>query len=234
MKNSILILISSFSIISCNSGLEGEGAAIAKKEFAVDQFNSIEANCNCDITIIPSEISKVVVESHQNLIENLELNSKRGELIIKEKKNVGKYDLYNINIYSPSNLNEIELNNQSKMKVSGTIKADKFKIEVNDQSTIGQTYVDIKNFELDLSNQTHVTISGTVINLDLDASDESNANLAELQAVEIDFEVKNNANVSIYALKDLSGKASDNAQVSYKGDPNKNTKETGSAMINKK
>lgn len=234
MKKLLLTFSGLILIISCSSGLEGEGPATAKKEFSLEQFNHLETNCNCDITIIPSETAKLVVESHQNLIDNLELTSKRGNLVINEKSKVGEYDLYNVNIYSPAALNKIELNNQSRMKISGTLKAEKFKIHANDQATIDQAYVDIKEFELNLSDQTNATVTGTAINLDLNASGQSIANLSELQTVEIDFTAKNQSNLSLWVMKDLSGKASDNAIVTYKGDPNKDTKETGRAVISQK
>lgn len=234
MKNLFLTIAAATTQISCGSGLEGEGSATAKKEFAVDQFTSIEANCNCDITIIPSETQKVVVESHQNLIDNLELNSKNGNLVLNEKSKVGEFALYNVNIYSSAALAEIELNDQSRLKISGTLKADKFKIDANDQSIISESYVDFKEFELNLSDQTNASITGTAINLDLEISNQAIGKLDQLQAVEIDFSAKNEANLSLWVMKDLSGEASDNAQVSYKGDPNKDTKETGRAMINQK
>lgn len=234
MKNLLFTISAALTLISCGSGLEGEGAATAKKDFAVDSFTSIEANCNCDITIIPSETQKVVVESHQNLIDNLELTSKRGNLVINEKSKVGEYALYNVNIYSPAALNEIELNDQSRMKISGTLKAEKFKIDANDQSIISESYVDFKELELNLSDQSNATMTGTAINLDVESSNQAIGNLTELQSVEIDFTAKNQSNLSLWVMKDLSGEASDNAQVSYKGDPNKDTKETGQAIINQK
>ncbi len=234
MKKLSLLLSISLLILSCNSGLEGEGAATAKKEFAVDHFSSLETKCNCDVTLIPSETSKVVVESHQNLIDNLEIKSNGNNLVIKELKSVGQYDLYNVNVYFNPNLTEVELNHQSKMKISGTLKANEFSLEVNDQSTVNETFVDIKEFDLDISDQTLVKITGTAINLDLSASDQSRGELTELQAVEIDFDAKNNASLSIYAMKDLKGKAIDNAQVFYKGDPNKDTTEKDRAIIQKK
>ncbi len=234
MKNCILTLTASLIFFSCSSGLEGEGAATAQKEFAVDTFTTIETNCNCDVTLIPSENSKVVVESHQNLIDNVEILSKGNDLVVKEKKSVGKYDLYNINIYFNPNLTKIELNNQSKLKISGTLKADEFELEVNDQSTINETFLEIKDLDLDVSNQTQVKMNGTVIKLNVDASDESRTDLVDLQAVEVNFEAKNNASLSVYAMKDLSGTAIDNAQVSYKGDPNKDTNEKDRAFIQQK
>lgn len=234
MKNSFLIPLVLTVTISCNSGLKGEGAASVQKEFTIAPFHSIEAHCNCDITLIPSEFSKVVVESHQNLINNLDLNSKGNQLTIREKKKVGEYDLYNILIYSPAGLNEIELNQQANMKISGTLKADKFKIETNDQSIISQTYMDVKELKLELSDQTNTEITGIAIHLNVSSSDESIGDFSELQAVEIDFEAEDNSSLSLYALKNLSGKAENNAQVSYQGDPNKNTTQKDRATLNKK
>lgn len=232
MRNLILLFIL-IAATSCNSGLEGEGTASVKKEFTFTSFNSIEANCNCDITLIPSETSKVVVESHQNLIDNLDLKLKGNELEISEKKNVGQFDLYNILIYLPSDLKEIELNKQARLKTSGTIKADRLKIEANDQSSISQTYLDIKDLKLDISDQSGAVISGIAINLRVSSSDEAIGNFSELQAVEIDFDAEDNSHISLYAMKNLSGKAENNAQVSYKGDPYKNTTEKDRAFINK-
>ena len=234
MKNIILLISIATLVVSCSSGIEGEGAATAKKEFAVDHFSSFETHCNCDITLIPSEISKVVVESHQNLIDNLEIKTKGNDLVIKELKSVDNYDLYNVNVYFNPNLNEVELNNQSKLKTSGTLKADQFSFEINDQSSITETFLDIKNLDLDVSDQTQIKMTGTAINVEINAYDESRTDLTELQAVEIDFDAKNNASLSIYAMKDLKGTAVDNAQVSYKGDPNKNTTEKDRAIIQKK
>ncbi len=234
MKNYILTLTASLIFFSCSSGLEGEGAATAQKEFAVDTFTTIETNCNCDVTLIPSETPKVSVESHQNLIDNLEILSKGNDLVIKEKKSVDKYDLYNVNVYFNPNLTKVELNNQSKLKISGTLKADNFDLEVNDQSTINESFLEIKDMELDVSNQTQVKMKGTVIKLNIDASDESRTDLIDLQAVEVNFDAKNNASLSVYAMKDLIGTATDNAQVSYKGDPNKDTNEKDRAFIQQK
>lgn len=234
MKNYILTITGSLIFFSCSSGLEGEGVATAQKEFAVDNFTTIETNCNCDVTLIASETSKVVVESHQNLIDNLEIQSDGKDLVIKEKKSVNKYDLYNVNIYFNPSLTKIELNNQSKLKISGTLKADDFEMEVNDQSTVNETFLEIKDLDLDVSNQAQVKMNGTVIKLNIDASDESRTDLIDLQAVEVNFDAKNNASLSVYAMKDLTGTATDNAQVSYKGDPNKDTNEKDRAFIQQK
>ncbi|NLN32427.1 MAG: hypothetical protein GX159_02365 [Flavobacteriaceae bacterium] len=231
MKNLIPIITLAFIMMSCNSALDGEGTATATQEYAVEGFDSAEINCNCDVTFIPSETSKVVVESHQNLIDNLDIRSKGRNLVLKEKTSVGDYDLYNVLIYFTPELDEIELNKQARMRISGTLKANEFSLDLNDQSSVSESFIDIKNFDLDLSEQSSARMSGTVIKLDVNTSNESRAELSDLQAVEVEFSTKDNSHLSIYAMKDLSGTASNNSQVSYKGDPNKNTTEKDRAFI---
>ncbi len=234
IKKIVLVISGSIVLTSCNSGIEGEGAATAVKEFEVESFSQIEANCNCDINIIPAEANKVVVESHQNLIDNLEIKNSGKELIIKEKQKVSQYDLLNINLYVTPNLEEIELNRQAKMKIAGTIKSNELKIKADDQSSIHQSYLDIKNLELDFSGQSIVNLSGTAIQLDVETSNEAQIDLSDLQSVEVKFNAEDNSSLKLNVMKDLRGQASDNAQVSYTGDPNKDTTEKGRALINKK
>ena len=234
MKKLILILTTTLIFVSCNSGIEGEGAATAVKEFKAENFSQIEANCNCDVTMIPSEVNKVIVESHQNLIDNLEIKNSGKKLIIKEKQKVKQYDLLNINVYIKPDLEKIELNRQAKMKIAGAIKANKLKIKAKGQSSILQSYLDIKDLELDFSGQSIVNLSGTAIKLDVQTSDETQADLFDLQSVEVKFDTQDNSGLKLNVMKDLRGQASDNAQVSYTGDPNKNTTEKDRALINKK
>jgi hypothetical protein len=234
MKNLILILTVSLLAFSCNSKIDGENAATAKKEFKATDFKNLDVNCNCDVTVIPSEISKVVVESHQNLIDNLEIVSNEKNLKIKEKKPVGEYDLYNVNIYTNPGLSEIELSKQTKMKISGTLKSEKLKIEAKDQSFVNQAYLDIQDLELDFSDQSNVNLSGTAINLNLDIADESIADLSNLQTVKTEFNAEGNAMTTLHALKDLTGKAIDNSKIFYLGDPDKDTAEKDKATITKK
>src|SRR5690606_23119775 len=141
----ILIISAAFLIFSCSSSLDGEGVATAQKEFAVDRFSSAEIHCNCDVTFIPSEISKVVIESHQNLIDNFEINSKGNDLVIKEKQSVLDVNLYNVNLYFTPDLHEIELNIQARMKISGTLKANEFSLDINDHSSVSESFIDIKD-----------------------------------------------------------------------------------------
>lgn len=233
MKKFILLSFATFTLLSCNSSIEGEGAATANQEFEIEAFNKIEINCNCDVTIIPSDSTKVVMETHQNLLENMAVDSKKNKLTIKEIKNVSNFKLNNLNIYV-TDLQEIKLNRQAKLKISGTLKTDKIQIETNDQTSINQAYVDFKELKLTAKDQSKIELSGLVINLDLQIHNQAQAHLEKLQVVDIEFSAKDNAIATINPLKSMSGKASGTSQVLYTGDPYKETQESDRALIQKK
>lgn len=231
MKKLSFLAIGILGLTSCSSGIEGEGAATAQKEISTEIFKSLDVSCNCELTLIPSTTPKIVVESHQNLIDNLVVVNKTNHLEIEETSNVQSADLYNVIVYYTPELAKVELNDQTKMKVSGTLKSENFTLEVNDQSNIQETFVEITDMKLSISDQTMVNLTGTIINLDINSSDESKADLTGTQIVDIRFNAADNSYLSLYAMKDLSGKATGNSEVYYKGNPKKDTTEKDRAKI---
>lgn len=230
MKKLIIALMGCY-LISCSSGIEGEGAATAHKEFKSEGFSSLEVSCNCDVILIPSDSTKIVVESHQNLVDNLEVSTKGKDLFIKENKSVDTYDLYNVIVYFNPDLKEVELKKQSNLKISGTLKANAMKFDLTNQTSIAEAFLEVTNLELNMDDQSKAQLTGTVITLEIDSSDEAMADLTGLQAVEVEFSASDKSQLKLHALKDLKGKASENAVVSYKGDPKKDTTEKDKALI---
>lgn len=234
MKNTLYFLLSMALLVSCQSKIEGEGMANVEHTFGVDLFEELSINCHCDVTLIPSEDTKVVVESHQNLIDNLELNQKKNRLDIQETQSVEKASLYNVNVYHSSDLKKITLQGAAHLKTSGTLKAETMDIQLNGSSHLTQTFSEIKNLNLHLKDESKLEMTGTAIDLKIEAEDASHGDLSQLQAVDVVFKSKNKSNLSIYAMKSLEGKASDQAQVFYSGNPNKNTTEKDQAVIQQK
>ncbi|MFA5620660.1 MAG: DUF2807 domain-containing protein [Weeksellaceae bacterium] len=234
MKRMIITLMMTNFFFSCRSNIEGEGVATAQSEYQIEQFSNLTVDCNCDVTLIPSELPNVVVESHQNIIDNLEVTSKRKDLIIKEKSGVSNTDLYNINVYVNQDLTKIKLTNHAKLRISGTLKLNDLQIELKDLSTISEANVDLKRLEMRMSGLSRIEMKGTAINLMLHASGESEADLFSLQTVDTDFRAEDESQLLLYAMKGLTGTATDNAKVNYKGDPVKKTTERDRAIIEQK
>ena len=231
MIQRIIIVSILIGITSCSSSIEGEGPATAQNETAVEQFNEVEIDCNCDVTLIPSESSHVVVESHQNLIDNYQIVFNRGTLKLSEKSPVSKFNLYNVNVYFNSDLKKIKLKNKTRFKVSGTLKTDNLDLEVSNKAEITQSFMEIKDFQIKASDHSKIQLNGTVIDLKVKAMDKSNVNLSNLQAVSIDLTSEDDSELLLNVLKNIKGTAGDNSKVFYKGDPVKDIKEIDRASI---
>lgn len=234
MKTKAFLFITAIFLIGCQSKIEGEGTANSVQEYAVDIFNSIDVNCNCNLTLIPSEETKVVIESHENLIQNLKVNLKRSKLTIDEISTVEKFSLYNVNVYFNPELKNINLGQQSKMKVSGTMKAEEITINMSDEAILNDAFLELKKFDLEMNDQSQATINGTAIDQNISTNDESIADLSNLQGVDVEIKAKKNSNLTVNAMKKLSGTAYDNAKVYFLGDPKKDISEKDRATIQNK
>lgn len=234
MKTQTLILILLIFLTSCQSKIDGEGNANSVQNYAVEAFQTIDVNCNCNLTLIPSEETKVVIESHENLIQNLKVNLKRKKLTIDEILTVKTFSLYNVNVYFNPELNTINLGQQTKMKLSGTLKADEINLHLKEKSIINDTYVDLKKFNLEMADQSQAIIHGTAIEQNISVNHEATADLADLQSVEVEIKAKKNSTLTVHAMKELSGTAYDNSKVYYLGDPKKDISEKDRAIIQNK
>lgn len=234
MKTKAFLFITAIFLIGCQSKIEGEGTANSVQEYAVDIFNSIDVNCNCNLTLIPSEETKVVIESHENLIQNLKVNLKRSKLTIDEISTVEKFSLYNVNVYFNPELKNIYLGQQSKMKVSGTMKAEEITINMSDEAILNDAFLELKKFDLEMNDQSQATINGTAIDQNISTNDESIADLSNLQGVDVKIKAKKNSSLTVNAMKNLSGTAYDNAKVYFLGDPKKDISEKDRATIQNK
>lgn len=234
MKTKAFLFITAIFLIGCQSKIEGEGTANSIQEYAIDIFSTLDVKCNCNLTLIPSQETKVVIESHENLIENLKVNLKRNKLTIEEISTVEKFSLYNVNVYFNPELKNIYLGQQSKMKVSGTMKAEEITINMSDEAILNDAFLELKKFDLEMNDQSQATINGTAIDQNISTNDESIADLSNLQGVDVEIKAKKNSSLTVYAMKKLSGTAYDNAKVYFLGDPKKDISEKDRATIQNK
>lgn len=231
MKKILFLIIISTVFISCQSKIEGEGPATSVKNYDIENYENLNINCNCDITLIPSDEPRLIVESHENLIENLEVSVKGKNLNIKENSIVSNYDLYNVSVYFTPKINKISLDGNTKMKTSGTLKAEKLNMELKDNSLVDETFVEIRDMSLNITGHAKAEMKGEIINFDIQASKDANGEFFGVRAVDVKFKAENRASLSLYAMKSLSGKAMDDAVVVYKGDPKKDATEKDKAVI---
>lgn len=229
-----LILTIALCTFSCQSNIEGEGNATFSEEIKIQNFDKLVVECNCNLILIPAEEPKIIIESHQNIIENAVVHSNSKKLIINEKKEVKDFDLYNVMVYFSKEINEINLEENTKMNVAGVLKSEELKLKIADRSEINQSAMEIRDFELKAEGHTKVNINGSGIQVKIKASDHSKINLSDFKIVDADFEAKDNSELNLNVMKTLNGKASNHSKVVYEGNPVKNISEKDLANVRQK
>lgn len=234
MKKLLSLTILGLIAVSCSSSIDGEGAATAQKNFTVDQIADLDLACNCNVTIIPGNEVGVKVESHQNLIDNLKVEAKAGELKISENTNVDNYSAYDVFVYVTRDLKNIEFAKQTAAKVSGTLNVDNIEIEVKDQAKVDDFFLITNNMRLKVKNQASVKLKGTSMSLIYEGDNQSNADLFDFETNDAQIEISDNAVLNLNSRKSIAGTAKGNSIINYLGEPSKNTKIADNAQVNKK
>lgn len=234
MKKIILSIFTSVVLFSCQSSIDGEGPGSVKKVIPVENIKSLEVSCNCNVTLIPGNENKVEVESHQNIIDNLEVNAKGNILIIEEKSAVDKYNNYNVFVYTTRDLKDLEVNKLTNLKISGTLNTDELSLDIKDQAKISEAYIITNDFELKAQNQSQVTLQGTASSMELKAYDQANLDLSKFEVNDAKILTEDNVQLNINSRNSLVGEAKGTSVVNYLGDPRKDTKIADQAQVVKK
>ncbi|MFV0180468.1 DUF2807 domain-containing protein [Empedobacter falsenii] len=234
MKKIFLLGFLGLVATSCSSSIDGEGAATAQKEYTADNIKDLSVSCNCNVILVPGNKSGVKVESHQNIIDNLEVEAKNNAVTIKEKSNVDQYSAYDLYVYVTRDLEKIDVNKQTSLTTSGTLNVDELEMNVTDQARISQTFLITNDFNLKADDQTNIMLEGTAGTMKVKAYGEAKLDLFKYEVNEANFTTDDNALLDINARQTLYGAAKGNSIVNFMGDPNKDTKVTDRAQVLKK
>lgn len=234
MRKIFLFGLFSFILASCTSTIDGEGAATVEKEYTANTIKDLSISCNCNVILIPGNKTGVKVDSHQNLIDNLEVEAKSNSLKIKEKSNVDQYSAYDVYVYTTRDLEKLTIDKQTSLTTSGTLNVDKLDLIVKDQARVNQTFLITNNFNLETDDQTNIMLEGTAATMKVKAYGEAKLNLFKYEVNEVNFTTDDNAMLDINARQTLYGSAKGNSIVNFLGDPNKDTKVSDRAQVLKK
>lgn len=230
--NAWSFLLTFIFLYSCGK-IKPEGR-IQSKNIKIAPFSKLDLQGKYRLFFVQSRENFINIETYPNLARNLKISIQDDALFIHEKKEVSKFDFYTVTIYGQKYLHNIKISDSIEMNVSGIIKSNSLKINLEDNAKfIGN--VDTKETYLTMKDKSKANFGGSTQNAYINIS-----NLASLIAPFwfINFTKINSKNenyAEINTLSDISGIIDNSAQLTYYGNPSiglkigKNTK-----VINKK
>lgn len=182
MKNLFYIIIS-FLLLSCNSENANncfqKAGEIIQTEIEVATFDKVTVHERIELIITQGNEQKVVVETGENLLNDISVEVIDNELILKNFNTcnfIRDYDLTKVYITSP-NLTTIRNASEYNVSSNGVLTYPSLYLrssgEKSDYLSIGDWYLTIKNENLNIWSNgiANFYIEGTTNNLDLSFSD---------------------------------------------------------------
>ena len=195
-------------------GIEGSGNVV-KEQREVSAFHGIDAGSAFRIYITKGDKQSVVIETDDNIQEQIKLKVKDGILEMETKGNIRNPKKMNAFITIP-NLDALDLSGACKLTTTDRFDNDKMDIDLSGASGL-EIKIKVNKLEIEQSGASKSTISGFAGNMELDASGASHSYMEDLEV--------NNANI------DISGAS----HINYKGSVKRvDVSTSGAASVNRK
>lgn len=255
MKKFILLLvlglISSLSFGQWGKKIKGDGVT---NSFVrnVGPYESISIGGFYDVNLISGEEGRITLKGEGNLIENLIVEVKNNELIIRTKNFIDLIPSRKSTIEITIPVKEIEgikLSGSGSIASNFTLKSPKFSVALSGSGTI-DTEIDATEINGALAGSGDVTLhvssssvkllltgsgsyqlDGKTDTVDVKVSGSGDVNTFDLNAKTADVIITGSSDVNVFASELLTVKISGSGDVRYKGSPKIDSKISGSGEL---
>ncbi|MCK0201409.1 DUF2807 domain-containing protein [Ornithobacterium rhinotracheale] len=221
MKKILLLSVLGFSLFSCQQSITGEGSADMAQDYKVQNFDKIDAKGMFKITLIENDSAYISVQTHENLIENLDIATKGNTLNIKEKKDVDGFESYNVYVYYNHPIEEIDLAGKVLAESAGIFQGNKLDISTQDEAKVDQFSVNLKELEAEAKDKSEMTILGVTTKLSVVGKNLSTLNFGRLNTTVAKINLSDEAKAILDVQNELNGKITNNTSLEYSGNPKK-------------
>ena len=232
MKNLLLICLSWILITGCDHRT-GSGNMVSRVE-DVASFNKISVSGAFYVEVLPGDAEqRVQVTADDNIMEDVLVSVKNGELKIKMRSGVNYNNVYPKVIINIPSLEKISTSASAKVQVKNTLKwSGKIQFKTSSAGTIIAD-VDAPSIYADASSGSTIELSGRTKNYNVQGSSGSSVKAAELLSENTDVQVSSGASASVHASVSLKAEASSGGSVDYKGGASVSAKESSGGSISK-
>ena len=200
-------------------------------------FHAIEVSSAFDVYLTQSNEESVAVSASEvKYRDKIRVEVKGGVLIIRYD-NQGKWNTGNKKLkayISFKDINKLEVSGACDVYIVETWKADNVKIDLSGASNL-KGKIDGQKLMVDLSGASDMTLSGTMGQLNIEASGASGFKGYDMVVDYCDAKASGASDIKITVNKELSAEASGASDVNYKGSGLiRDVKTSGSSSISKR
>lgn len=220
-------------ITSCNylKPIEGNGKIVKVDKDISEDITYVEVGGNISVTLIQDSLSKLSIETDENLIEFIDIKVSQQKLIIKNKRKL--LPVKCISIYlTVGNLKQMDLSGAVVLRSAGKINFDTFKMELSGASNV---LMDLNCFTLNASCSGSSTLKliGASTDVELNVSGACEIDNSQMIVENMKLKVSGASQAKVNVLNKLDVKASGAAKVEYLGTPEVTKAISGAGSVEK-
>lgn len=227
----VLVLFLGLSL-NANPGkwkcVKGEGPVV-KKELNLSEFHEIELQTSGDVELTYGATQKVVVETHQNLIDILETNVHSGSWEIEFEKSVCDYKKLTFYITVPF-IDEVSVAGSGSIYSMSQFKADEMELNIAGSGDIKMD-VACDELEANIAGSGDMEIMGVASNFEVNIAGSGDVKAGKLRSENCDVSIAGSGDVKIDVHTSLNVSIAGSGDVHYSGSPKVKSSVMGSGDV---
>lgn len=187
----------------------------------LENFNSISCSGNVQVELVRGNTPKADYKILKGNEEDLVLQVKNSELIVKTKSNVSFWNRSNakakVTVYY-QNLVSIDCSSGATLEAKNEILTSTMDIETSSGSSCS-VKLNTNHLEVSASSGSSLTMFGSCTTIDVDGSSGASIDASNLKAAYGEADASSGASISVNVFKKLTADAGSGGSIKYKGKP---------------
>lgn len=228
------ILVKSFLLL-CLMAMVAAPIFAQRTTISVSDFSRISMSRSGTVYVTQGNTTKVEVVASDNVLEDLDIEVRGSELLIKNKKrngwggSNGKLEVY---VVTPD-IEGLAVSGSGKIITENKIKSSDLRVAISGSGRVVSN-VDARSIKLAISGSGSAELSGTSQSLSASISGSGGVRGEDLHVDTCEVTISGSGNCEVHVNKSIDARTSGSGSVKYHGNPEHiNSKSSGSGSVKK-
>jgi len=190
---------------------------VVRQNRTLEPFSKIQVSAAVHVTLKPGPAGTAVVETHEDIQDDLTTNVENGTLVIGLRGSHSNVKKMAVEL-PVDRLEKISVSSAARVDGETMIEGDDLEIDVSSAGSI-HLAVDVKRLTCRASSAARMTLSGSAVNGNFHAGSAAHINAAQLNLDSSTIDASSAAHVEIGETRQLSMQKSSAASIRYQGTP---------------
>ncbi|MFC2126232.1 head GIN domain-containing protein [Bacteroidota bacterium] len=195
---------------------KGNGYIITQK-FNIDSFHRVSIGGNFEVLLVKSKTPLVEIETDENLMRYIHVESNKGTLRISQSKNLFSRNKLKAIVHY-SELERIMVSGAALVENRGILKSEEIELKLEGAGVV-KLNVECNTMDVDLSGAGKVGLSGKTQNQRLKLSGAGGLDAYGLESEVCDIKVSGIGSAEVFVTHELTARLEGLGGIKYIGDP---------------